>query len=1779
MEALNKNVVGEMAVASRQFKKEENYWLKKFSGKLVKSIIPGDYPRVTDWKHIPETINFKITNESFSRLMKLSGGSDPKLHMILVTVLIILLEKYSENQDIVMGTPIYKQDTNAEFINTVLALRQIVTKDVSFKELLLEVRNMIIEADSHQNYSIDLLLQKLKIPYAGGDFPLFDTALLVENIQYKKYLSHLPLNIVFSFLRTGESIDGELEYNASIYKMSTAKRIAGHYTRILESVLQAIDKPLMEIDLLSPLESQQLLVEFNSTDAPYPRDKTLHQSFLEQAEKTPNNTAILFQSTDQEQVTLSYRDLDRQSNQLARYLKKQGASKESIIGIMMERSPGMVKAMMAILKAGGAYLPIDPGLPLERVTYMLKNSGAKILLTDSSSIGDTSFTDLQGLQDLESRFRVTPARSHIKEFDNLPMPDRSHLDLRNYKNKIGMASVTNCISLQSTRGCPYECLYCHKIWSKKHVHRSPENIFNEIEYYYKNGVTNFAVIDDCFNLNIQGSQRLFKMIIKNRLKIQIFFPNGLRGDIMTPDYIDRMIEAGTRGINLSLETASPRLQKLLKKNLDLDKFKQVVAYIATKHPNVILEMATMHGFPSETEEEAMMTLNFIKDIKWLHFPYIHILKIFPNTEMEEFALENGISKADIMASRDRAFHELPETLPFPKSFTRKYQADFLNEYFLSKQRLSQVLPVQMGILSEEALAQKYNAYLPTEISNLHDIIEFTGLEGIDIPDKLSENSEQSTIFDRPYEIPAQQVDARRVLFLDLSQHFSSHSMLYRVVEQPLGELYLLTYLKERFGDRIQGRVFKSGNDFDSFDQLRLLLEEFKPELIGIRALTFFKEFFHETAALIRQWGFDVPIITGGPYASSDYDTILKDNNITMAILGEGEYTLAELIDEMLKNDFRVPKPDKLERIRGIAYPNHRTENQIPRQVLVTDRITDKIAEEDSQPLKTQVKGSNLAYVMYTSGSTGKPKGVMVEHRQVQNCISWMQEKFQLTEADVIVQRTNLTFDPSVWEIFWPLAIGGGIKLLSQQQSRDAEYLIELMATDTTATMMYCPASLVTAMTYLMTSKSKFTDQVLKIPWLITGAEPISMEVVKELYNSFEGKIVNTYGPTECTINNTYYDLDRDDPHSVVPIGSPVANNKIYILSTGMKLQPVNKTGEICITGDSLARGYINNEQATEMCFIDNPFGSGKLYKTGDVGRWLEDGSIEIMGRTDEQVKIRGYRIELGEIKSALMNYEAIADCVVTTGDMNEKRKQLNVRACKKCGITTEYPGIVINDEGICGVCINYAQYKEVIDAYFKSLDDLKNTISEQNKTKTGTYDCMILYSGGRGAAHALYRLKDMGFNILAATYDNGYMGQKAMDRIKMITSGLNIDHVVLSHENTDKILVESMKSAHTVCRGCFLTSSSLAAQYAFQNDINVVVGATLSRGQIIENRLLMFLQQGITKVAELEDQILKFQKSIAEIEKNTFNLLDIDVVNDGSIYKTIKFIDFYRYCDISNEDMIQYLNDRDPYWKTKKNYSIYSTNCPIKQIGDYGHLKERGYHFYGGATSWEKRLGHLSLKNIKEDLQCNATQKGYENFLKHIEYDIGQQVQREDKYLCAYYVLDPGNGEEPHSNELREHLQRKLPEYMIPNHFIALPKIPLTANGKLDRHALPHPATQRSVVSANYVAPETGIEKLIAKLWADVLQLDRIGINDNFFELGGNSLNIIEVNSKLQVELDMDIPVVTMFTYTTINKLAQHLSQDNGKAEKKVQAENEQQKELITEGKNMMKQAFGKMGG
>jgi amino acid adenylation domain-containing protein len=371
-----KDLAGERAFAATQYAKEKEYWLNKLSGELEKVSFPPDILVPGDTERKLAAVSFRFSQDIFERLMTISSGSDSHLHMLLVTGLTLLLYKYTGHTDIIIGTPIDKQEVEGDFINTILALRNQLDENMTVRDLLMKVRQTVIEAIENQNYPLEIIPYELDIPVVDGDFPLFDTAVLLQNIQDKKYIQINNLNMLFSFLNTGKSLEGEVEYNASSYEEATIRRIVNHFLFLVQGAFNRVDQKLVDVPLLSGEEKNELLVHFNDTGSDYPHHKMIQQLFEEQAAKIPGNIAVQFY--DQ---TITYETLNQRANQLARLLRGKGIEAERVAAIMLGSSIEVPVTIMAVLKAGGAYLPMGFEFPEERIDYLLKDSETLVLLT------------------------------------------------------------------------------------------------------------------------------------------------------------------------------------------------------------------------------------------------------------------------------------------------------------------------------------------------------------------------------------------------------------------------------------------------------------------------------------------------------------------------------------------------------------------------------------------------------------------------------------------------------------------------------------------------------------------------------------------------------------------------------------------------------------------------------------------------------------------------------------------------------------------------------------------------------------------------------------------------------------------------------------------------------------------------------------------------------------------------------------------------------------------------------------------------------------------------------------------------------------------------------------------------------------------------------------------------------------------------------------------------------------------------------------------------------
>jgi amino acid adenylation domain-containing protein len=312
-----------------------------------------------------------------------------------------------------------------------------------------------------------------------------------------------------------------------------------------------------------------------------------------------------------------------------------------------------------------------------------------------------------------------------------------------------------------------------------------------------------------------------------------------------------------------------------------------------------------------------------------------------------------------------------------------------------------------------------------------------------------------------------------------------------------------------------------------------------------------------------------------------------------------------------------------------------------------DRSVYTVSEKS--PVNVNIPTRALAYVIYTSGTTGTPKGVMNQHDGIYNRLLWMRDYLGVTETDVILQKTTFCFDVSVWELLLPLITGAKLVFAMPEGHRDPEYLWKLICAEDVSLLHFVPSMLSSFLSFFTTPGH------CDLRAVVCSGEELKAHMVKDFQTLFPAvRLYNLYGPTEAAIDVTAVDLTTYS-EGAVTIGKPTANVQIHIVDHKNSIQPIRALGEVLIGGIQVARGYVNKAELTAQKFIDNPFDKEdtyRLYKTGDIGRWLPDGNIELLGRVDDQVKIRGFRIELGEIQNQVVTHPEISDSVVLAVQKN-----------------------------------------------------------------------------------------------------------------------------------------------------------------------------------------------------------------------------------------------------------------------------------------------------------------------------------------------------------------------------------------------------------------------------------------------------------------------------------------------------------------------------------------------
>jgi amino acid adenylation domain-containing protein len=356
-------------------------------------------------------------------------------------------------------------------------------------------------------------------------------------------------------------------------------------------------------------------------------------------------------------------------------------------------------------------------------------------------------------------------------------------------------------------------------------------------------------------------------------------------------------------------------------------------------------------------------------------------------------------------------------------------------------------------------------------------------------------------------------------------------------------------------------------------------------------------------------------------------------------------------------DARVPVLLTQERL--LATLRSEKESAPAPRILCLDTAWREVEGESVENLSALGGVDELAYVIYTSGSTGRPKGAMNSHRAICNRLLWMQAADGLTGDDRVLQKTPLSFDISVWELFWPLATGARLVLARPGGHQDPDYLVRLIAAAAITTAHFVPSMLQVFL------EAAAVESCTSLRRVVCSGEALTAQLERRFFSRFPAgaapALYNLYGPTEAAVEVTAWQCEPGSPHAAVPIGRPVANTGAFVLDAHLAAVPIGIPGELYLGGVQLARGYLDRPDLTAERFIPDPFAAAesagaRLYRTGDQVRRLPGGEIVYLGRLDHQVKVRGFRIELGEVESALSSLAGVREAVVivredTPGDL------------------------------------------------------------------------------------------------------------------------------------------------------------------------------------------------------------------------------------------------------------------------------------------------------------------------------------------------------------------------------------------------------------------------------------------------------------------------------------------------------------------------------------------------
>ncbi len=746
-----------------------------------------------------------------------------------------------------------------------------------------------------------------------------------------------------------------------------------------------------------------------------------------------------------------------------------------------------------------------------------------------------------------------------------------------------------------------------------------------------------------------------------------------------------------------------------------------------------------------------------------------------------------------------------------------------------------------------------------------------------------------------------------------------------------------------------------------------------------------------------------------------------------------------------------------------------------------DAPDDRLAGGQTRPGRA-ARADDLAYVIYTSGSTGKPKGVEVSQRNVVALLAAGQRLFGFDERDTWTMFHSAAFDFSVWEMWGALAFGGRLVVVPFETSRDPAQFAELMRRHEVTVLNQTPS----AFGPLARRLAEAGDAgALRL--VIFGGEALDVTELRPWFDRFGAdrpELVNMYGITEATVHVTCHRLSpRSCAREPRAIGAPIPGAYVHVVDAHGNLLPDGVTGEMYLGGSGVARGYRNRPELTAQRFVADPCGgAGSLYRSGDLACYRPDGTLEFHGRADDQVQVRGFRVEIGEIESVLAEHPAVQEAAVV------QRRDGNLAAYVVPSRQRARPVRRLIEAGgdrplidLPGGAAVYAA--NASETEFMGREIFADRVYLQDGITLPDHACVF----DVGANIGLFAI----FAAQACRDPRVFAFEPLPPLLDLLRRNLH------AHDIRAEILpCGAGAAAGTAPFSYYPYATVLSGRYADAAQERAVVKSFLTgqldaQGVRIDDDVIDELLIERLRTEPHECAIRPVSDVISEYGVEHIDLLKIDVEkSELDVLAGITGAHFPRI-----DQVIVEVHDR---------------SGRLAQVRDLLHG-----HGYRTTVRRDPQLADTELYNVYATRLAQGATAGQP-----------ARIWRGPSALLA---------------DLRGFAAATLPYYMIPVAWTLLPDLPVTANGKRDRAALPDP--DGGAAPAEYVAPATDTERVIAGIWAELLGRGRVGGTDNFFAIGGHSLLATRVISRIRQELGVALPLAAVFAQPTVTALAREADQ------------------------------------